>query len=43
MSINKYNIVTCWVVHAVDKSRDSQSVLLECDVIRLRGSVFIEP
>jgi hypothetical protein len=28
---------------AVDKSRDSQPVLLECDVMRLRGSVFTEP
>jgi hypothetical protein len=28
---------------AVEKSRDSQLVLLECDVRRLRGSVFTEP
>jgi hypothetical protein len=28
---------------AVDKSRDFQLVLLECDVMRLRGSVFTEP
>jgi hypothetical protein len=27
---------------AVDKSRDSQPVLFECDVMRLRGSVFTE-
>jgi hypothetical protein len=28
--------------HAVDKSRDSQPVMLECDVMRLRGSVFTQ-
>jgi hypothetical protein len=28
---------------AVNRSRDYQPVLLECDVMRLRGSVFTEP
>jgi hypothetical protein len=27
----------------VDKSHDSQPVLLECDIMRLRGCVFTEP
>jgi hypothetical protein len=36
-------VLLCHEYRAVDKSRDSQPVLLEYDVMRLRGSVFTEP